>query len=112
MPQPLAGGGRYDRLMSMLGSAKPVPAVGFTMRLDMIAHGDGAVNGSLVLALPSKGRLQEQAEALLARAGLAVEKRGGRNYRGRLAGYDDVEVAFLSAAEIARELGDGPSISA
>ena len=44
---------------------------------------------------------------MLARAGLPVEKRGGRHYRGRLAGHDDVEVAFLSAAEIARELGAG-----
>jgi ATP phosphoribosyltransferase len=64
------------------------------------------VNGALILALPSKGRLQEAAEALFARAGLAIEKRG-RGYRGRIAGREDVEVAFLSAAEIARELGGG-----
>jgi len=64
------------------------------------------MNGSLVLALPSKGRLQEEAEALLARAGLPVEKRGGRNYRGRIAG-SDIEVAFLSASEIAGELAAG-----
>jgi ATP phosphoribosyltransferase regulatory subunit len=31
---PIAGGGRYDRLMEMLGGPA-VPAVGFTMRLDM-----------------------------------------------------------------------------
>jgi ATP phosphoribosyltransferase regulatory subunit len=31
---PVVGGGRYDRLMEMLGSEAPVPAVGFTMRLD------------------------------------------------------------------------------
>jgi ATP phosphoribosyltransferase len=65
------------------------------------------MNGALVLALPSKGRLQEEAEALFARAGFAVEKRGGRGYRGRLVGLDDVEVAFLSAGEIARELAAG-----
>jgi ATP phosphoribosyltransferase regulatory subunit len=35
VPAPVAGGGRYDRLMEMLGSAQPVPAVGFTMRLDL-----------------------------------------------------------------------------
>jgi ATP phosphoribosyltransferase len=64
------------------------------------------VNGALILALPSKGRLQEEAEALFARAGLIVEKRGGRNYRGGIAGMD-IEVAFLSAAEIARELAAG-----
>jgi ATP phosphoribosyltransferase regulatory subunit len=65
------------------------------------------MSGPLVLALPSKGRLQEQSEALLARAGLPVEKRDGRNYRGRIAGRDDIEVAFLSASEIARELAAG-----
>ena len=38
-PHPLAGGGRYDRLMAMLGAAEPVPAVGFTIRLDEQARG-------------------------------------------------------------------------
>ena len=37
---PLVGGGRYDRMMEMLGAKRPVPAVGFTMRLDL--PGDGA----------------------------------------------------------------------
>jgi ATP phosphoribosyltransferase regulatory subunit len=31
---PVAGGGRYDRLLEMLGAPAPVPAVGFTIRLD------------------------------------------------------------------------------
>lgn len=65
------------------------------------------MNGSLVLALPSKGRLQEESEALFARAGMAVEKRGGRFYRGRLAGFDNIDVSFLSPAEIARALAAG-----
>jgi ATP phosphoribosyltransferase regulatory subunit len=33
---PLAGGGRYDRMMEMLGADRPIPAVGFTMRLDLV----------------------------------------------------------------------------
>jgi ATP phosphoribosyltransferase regulatory subunit len=33
---PICGGGRYDRLMEMLGAETPIPAVGFTMRLDMV----------------------------------------------------------------------------
>lgn len=62
----------------------------------------------LILALPSKGRLQEQSEAVLSAIGLPVEKNGAtRNYRGRIAGRDDVEIAFLSASEIARELAEG-----
>ena len=63
---------------------------------------------ALILAIPSKGRLQEEAEAALARAGFTVEKPGGsRGYRGRIAGRDDIEIAFLSASEIARELASG-----
>ncbi len=62
----------------------------------------------LVIAVPSKGRLQDATAALFEAAGLAIEKPGGsRNYRGRLRGMDGVEIAFLSASEIARELGAG-----
>jgi ATP phosphoribosyltransferase len=61
----------------------------------------------LVLALPSKGRLMEKASALFAEAGFPVEKGDGRQYRGRLGGLADVEIAFLSASEIARELASG-----
>jgi ATP phosphoribosyltransferase len=64
---------------------------------------------ALILALPSKGRLMQDCEALLARAGMPVEKKDGRGYRGRLAGEgaEEVEIAFLSAGEIARELAAG-----
>lgn len=65
------------------------------------------MNGALILALPSKGRLMQDSEALLARAGLPVEKRDARGYRGRIVGAEEVEVAFLSAGEIARELAEG-----
>ncbi len=34
---PLVGGGRYDRLVSYLGAAEPIPAVGFALDLDRIA---------------------------------------------------------------------------
>ena len=62
----------------------------------------------LIIAIPSKGRLQENTHAFFARAGLDVKQPGGeRNYRGRLGGFADVEIAFLSASEIARELADG-----
>ncbi|WMS44114.1 ATP phosphoribosyltransferase [Acuticoccus sp. MNP-M23] len=62
----------------------------------------------LVLAAPSKGRLQEIALDFLTRAGMKVERaRGGRDYRGRIAGLPGVQVAFLSASEIARELSAG-----
>jgi ATP phosphoribosyltransferase regulatory subunit len=35
---PIAGGGRYDRLLEMLGAPMAIPAVGFTMRLDLVAE--------------------------------------------------------------------------
>jgi ATP phosphoribosyltransferase regulatory subunit len=37
-PYPIAGGGRYDNLMDMLGAGRPVPAVGFTIRLDLVTE--------------------------------------------------------------------------
>ena len=62
----------------------------------------------LVLAVPSKGRLQENANAFFARAGLTVTQgRGARDYRGVLSGVDNVEVAFLSASEIVKNLASG-----
>lgn len=34
--EPLAGGGRYDRLLTFLGARAPIPAVGFSLWLDRI----------------------------------------------------------------------------
>ena len=34
--RPLVGGGRYDRLLTLLGAAKPIPGVGFSVWLDRI----------------------------------------------------------------------------
>ncbi|MBP0651232.1 hypothetical protein J8J40_29670, partial [Mycobacterium tuberculosis] len=46
--------------------------------------------------------------AFFARAGLPVQQSGGaRAYRGRLGGVERVEVAFLSASEITREIAAG-----
>ncbi|KAB0675823.1 ATP phosphoribosyltransferase regulatory subunit [Aureimonas leprariae] len=36
VPEPLAGGGRYDRLLAYLGAKSPVPAVGVSLWLDRI----------------------------------------------------------------------------
>ncbi|WP_036259469.1 ATP phosphoribosyltransferase [Methylocapsa aurea] len=61
-----------------------------------------------VLAVPSKGRLQENAAAFFARAGLElVQSRGSRDYRGALAGMANVEIAFLSASDIVAQLAHG-----
>jgi ATP phosphoribosyltransferase len=66
------------------------------------------VNAPLILAVPSKGRLQQNAESFFARAGLQLVKpRGARDYRGAIAGFDGVEIAYLSAAEITQQLSQG-----
>ena len=63
---------------------------------------------NVIIAIPSKGRLKEQAEAVFENAGMPVAGSGDqRNYRGHLVGVDGVEIAFLSASEIARELSLG-----
>jgi ATP phosphoribosyltransferase len=62
----------------------------------------------ITLAIPSKGRLKQQALEVLAKAGLAVSLPGDeRKYRARIEGVEAVEVAFLSASEIAGEIGQG-----
>ena len=62
----------------------------------------------LILAVPSKGRLQDNAEAFFARSGLELVKpRGAREYRGAIAGFDGAEIAYLSAAEITAQLAQG-----
>ena len=62
----------------------------------------------LVLAVPSKGRMQESADEFFAEAGLAMVKpHGVREYRGSISGINGVEIAYLSAGEIASQLVRG-----
>src|SRR5579864_1493555 len=66
------------------------------------------MSSPFVLAVPSKGRLQENAEGFFARAGLTLAKpRGAREYRGTITGLDNIEIAYLSAGEIASQLAIG-----
>ena len=59
----------------------------------------------LVLAVPSKGRLQEQVQAYFSDAGIALhQSAGARGYRATLADLPDIDVALLSASEIAAAL--------
>ena len=63
---------------------------------------------TITIAVPSKGRIKEDAAAVFERAGLTMVSVGNdRSYRGRIEGLDGVEVAYLSASEIARELASG-----
>jgi ATP phosphoribosyltransferase len=66
------------------------------------------MSGKLVLALPSKGRLKDQCDAALAKAGLVIAKSGAaRGYKGEIEGLPDVEVNFVSSGEIAQFLKTG-----
>lgn len=60
---------------------------------------------TLILAMPSKGRMEDVTREAFAQAGISVERPGGaRAYQGTVSGREDVSVRFLPAGEIAREL--------
>jgi ATP phosphoribosyltransferase len=66
------------------------------------------MSDKLILGVPSKGRLMEQTAEAFAAAGLTLRKTGNeRGYRGEVVGYPDVDVAFISASEIAWYLKTG-----
>jgi ATP phosphoribosyltransferase len=66
------------------------------------------MSAPIILGVPSKGRLMENAHAFFRRAGMSlVQPRGGRDYRGTIPEIEGVEVAYLSAAEIAANLAQG-----
>ncbi len=66
------------------------------------------MSAPLIIAVPAKGRLQENAESFFARAGLRlIKSRGVRDYRGAIEGMDGVEIAYLSASEITTQLAQG-----
>jgi ATP phosphoribosyltransferase len=66
------------------------------------------VTGKLILALPSKGRLMEQCNGALAKAGLTIVRAGpARGYKGEVEGWPGVEVNFVSSSEIAQLLKTG-----
>jgi ATP phosphoribosyltransferase len=66
------------------------------------------MNGPLILALPSKGRLMEQCARHFAEVGIRLIRSGpARGYQGELDGLAGIEVAFVSSSEIAQLLTRG-----
>jgi ATP phosphoribosyltransferase len=66
------------------------------------------MSDTLVLAVPSKGRLMDQTANLFAGAGMTLRKVGSeRGYRGEIVGLEGVEVTYVSASEIAALLAAG-----
>lgn len=62
---------------------------------------------NLILAVPSKGRLEENAAALFDTAGIGLKRAGARGYTGTVNGIGDIDVQYVSASEIAARLADG-----
>jgi ATP phosphoribosyltransferase len=66
------------------------------------------MSGALIVAIPSKGRLQEQTLAFFERSGLVIRQaRGARDYFGSIDGVPGAAVQFRSASEIAKAVGAG-----
>ncbi len=62
----------------------------------------------VTIALPSKGRLKDKTLERFSNAGIDVlPPADPRSYRARVKGRDDIEIAYLSASEIAREIVAG-----
>jgi ATP phosphoribosyltransferase len=67
-----------------------------------------ASDGKLTIALPSKGRLQEQSIGFLSGCGFEVRRIGnGREYVGNLVGIDDVDVIYFRPDEIPVRIEQG-----
>ena len=63
---------------------------------------------TITLALPSKGRLKDKTLKTLKDAGYEIVLGDNdRNYRAAVANDKNIDILFLSASEIARELGYG-----
>ncbi|MEN2494714.1 MAG: ATP phosphoribosyltransferase [Hyphomicrobiaceae bacterium hypho_1] len=63
---------------------------------------------NLIIGVPSKGRLTEQTGEAFSKVGLHISKTGSeRGYHGKISDINNVEVSFISTAEIANSLKTG-----
>jgi ATP phosphoribosyltransferase len=63
---------------------------------------------TITIAIPSKGRMKDDTLEAFAKVGLEVlPPKDARSYRTKVKGRKDIEIALLSASEIARELAAG-----
>lgn len=61
----------------------------------------------LILAIPSKGRLEEASGDIFTTSGFKLKRDSARGYSGKLAGLDNVLVEYVSAGDIAARLAEG-----
>ena len=62
---------------------------------------------AFILAVPSKGRLEEKSTEIFSKAGLPLLRDGARGYKGEMAGNGSVKVEYVSAGDIAARLAEG-----
>ena len=63
---------------------------------------------TITIALPSKGRMKDDTLAAFKNAGMTVTSIGNdRSYFGKVVENPDIEISFMSASEIAKELAKG-----
>ena len=63
---------------------------------------------SILLALPSKGRLHDQMNKFFESSGIILKRSGGqRTYSGFIKDIEEIEIIYLSATEISSELLKG-----
>lgn len=63
---------------------------------------------TLTIAVPSKGRLMEETTNYFQAHGLNLQKIGhDRGYQGEIEEFDDIDIVYLSASEIAYQLKTG-----
>lgn len=63
---------------------------------------------TITIALPSKGRMKDDTLAAFKNAGMTVASLGNdRSYFGKVVENPDIEISFMSASEIAKELAKG-----
>ena len=112
---PLIAGGRYDGLLSWLGAREPIRRLGF-VGLDRGAGGlrRRGMSATPLLAIPSKGRLQQNAAPSSARSGLKLIKpRGARDIPWRHRRIDGVEIGLsVGGGNRPRKLAQGAVIPA
>lgn len=61
----------------------------------------------LIIAVPSKGRLEENVNRLFAEADMPLRRDGARGYQGHIREIANIEISYLSASEIATRLKEG-----
>lgn len=68
---------------------------------------DGNDRTQIRLALPSKGRMENETTAFLRECGLTINKVNPRQYIAHIPGFPNLEVWFQRSADIVRKVRDG-----